>query len=190
MKRRFFSAGLKRNLLAAYRAMKATFPYIFGVKHDYRENTEEYPDRVSARMPEDLPNKVRGLLKNDIERCSGCRYCADFCPVDCIKIETETGPDRNLSWVSVFDIDHSKCIFCGMCVEICPTGSLLHSKDYEASTTELGSLVFSFGRGWVTPAMKDAWAREQRVKDARAEEAAVNEQSPISAELKRRMNES
>src|SRR5690349_21871329 len=41
--------------------------------------------------------RYRGFLHNDIERCSGCRYCADVCPIDCIHIETEPGPERNLS---------------------------------------------------------------------------------------------
>jgi len=179
--------GVRKNLATAYRVLRVTFPYLFGYRSEYRENTEQYPDRVSARMPEDLPAKVRGILKNDIEKCSGCRYCADVCPVNCIEIETEVGPDRSLSWVSVFDIDHSKCIFCGMCVESCPTGSLIHTKEYEASTEKLDSLVMGFGRGWVTQNMKDAWNREQQAKEAKAEEAAVNELSPISAEIKRRL---
>src|SRR5690349_10911975 len=93
-------------------ALKTTFPYMVGASENYREVTEEYPDRVSARMPEDLPPRYRGFLLNDIERCSGCRYCAEVCPIDCIRIETEPGPERNLSWVAVYDVDLSKCMFC------------------------------------------------------------------------------
>lgn len=178
---------LKKGLRTTYQALKATLPYVLGLRSEYRENTEEYPDRVSARMPEDLPNRVRGLLSNDIERCSGCRYCADVCPVDCIRIETESGQDRNLSWVSVFDIDHSRCMFCGICVESCPTGSLTHTKEYEASTDDLVSLVRAFGRGRVTSGMKEMWAQERQAREAKAEEAAMNELSPVSAELRRRL---
>ncbi|MBI2605603.1 MAG: 4Fe-4S dicluster domain-containing protein [Deltaproteobacteria bacterium] len=108
--------GIGNRCLSAATALKTTLPYLIGTGERYRAATEEYPDRVSARMPEDLPPRFRGLLRNDIQACSGCRYCADTCPADCIHIETEPGPERNVSWVSVFDIDHARCMFCGLCV--------------------------------------------------------------------------
>lgn len=167
-------------------SLRATWPYFKGAADRTREATEEYPDRVSARMPEDLPPRWRGLLDNDIDVCSGCRYCADVCPVNCIRIETEPGPERNASWVAVFDIDHSKCMFCGLCSEICPTGSLKHTREYQSSTYERLDLVSAFGRGWATKEMKDRWRRDQVASDARLEELAQYEKSPVGAELRRR----
>ena len=61
-------------------ALRTTLPYLVGASNHYKEVTEEYPDRVSARMPEDLPPRYRGFLHNDIARCSGCRYCSEVCP--------------------------------------------------------------------------------------------------------------
>ena len=91
---------------ALLKMMRTTAPSIFVASTKRKEVTEEYPDPVSSRRAEDLPTRYRGFLKNDISRCSGCLYCTDICPVDCIRIETEPGPDRNQSWVAVFDIDH------------------------------------------------------------------------------------
>jgi formate hydrogenlyase subunit 6/NADH:ubiquinone oxidoreductase subunit I len=167
-------------------ALRTTFPYMVGASDSHKEVTEEYPDRVSARMPEDLPPRYRGLLHNDIGICSGCRYCAEACPVDCIHIETEPGPDRNVSWVAVFDVDHARCMFCGLCVEVCPTKSLGHTREYQNSVFRLTDLVQSFGRGWATREMKSRWSEEQKVKDALAEEQALLEQSPVGGELRRR----
>jgi len=185
--------GLKAYCSAAWKscetlimALKATFPYMVGASNNHKEVTEEYPDRVSARMPEDLPQRYRGFLYNDINRCSGCRYCSEVCPIDCIHIETEPGPERNLSWVAVFDVDHARCMFCGLCVEVCPTKSLGHTKEYQGSVFRLEELVKSYGRGWATKEMKQRWLSEQMTRDAKAEEQAWFEQSPVGAELRRR----
>ncbi len=172
-----------------FSSMKATLPYLIGSSENYREATEEYPDRVSARMPEDLPARFRGLLNNDIKACSGCRYCAEACPVDCIRIETEPGPERNVSWVAVFDIDHSRCMFCGMCVEVCPTSSLKHTHEYQGSVFRSEDMVLGFGKGWATREMKERWLKEQAASDARVEELALYEKSPVGAELKRRQKQ-
>lgn len=170
-------------------SLRTTFPYLVGASENFKEVTEEYPDRVSARMPEDLPPRYRGFLNNDIERCSGCRYCADVCPIDCIRIETEQGSQRNLSWVAVFDIDHARCMFCGLCVDTCPTKSLQHTKEYQGSVFHLDDLVRSYGRGWATKDMKQKWITEQNARDARADEQAWLEQSPVGAELRRRQSQ-
>jgi formate hydrogenlyase subunit 6/NADH:ubiquinone oxidoreductase subunit I len=172
------------------KALRTTLPYMIGASNNYKEVTEEYPDRISARMPEDLPPRYRGFLHNDIEVCSGCRYCSEVCPIDCIHIETEPGPERNVSWVAVFDVDHARCMFCGLCVEVCPTNSLQHTREYQGSVFRLDDMVQSYGRGWATRDMKQRWVSEQRARDAKAEEQARFDQSPVGAELHRRNSES
>lgn len=178
-----------RNCETLFMALRTTLPYMIGAANNYKEVTEEYPDRVSARMPEDLPPRYRGFLRNDIEICSGCRYCSEVCPIDCIHIETEPGPERNVSWVAVFDIDHARCMFCGLCSEVCPTKSLQHTREYQGSVFRLGDLVQSHGRGYATREMKQRWTSDQKLRDARAEEQAWFEQSPVGAELRRRAGE-
>lgn len=165
-------------------SLRSTFPYLFKRGEHYRSATEEYPDRVSARMPEDMYPRFRGFLNNNIDVCSGCRYCADVCPVDCIRIETEPGPQKNVSWVSVFDIDHTRCLFCGLCSEVCPTGSLKHTKEYQASTQDEQTLVFSFGKGFASRETKELWIKQQMANEARTEELTMLEKSPIGAALK------
>jgi len=181
-----FIARVWRGCGTLIMALRTTLPYLVGASNNFKEVTEEYPDRVSARMPEDLPPRYRGFIHNDIEVCSGCRYCSDVCPIDCIYIETEPGPERNSSWVAVFDVDHARCMFCGLCVEVCPTKSLQHTREYQGSVFRLGDLVQSYGRGYATRDMKQRWASEQKTRDARAEEQAWFEHSPVGAELRRR----
>ncbi|MGE4232104.1 MAG: 4Fe-4S binding protein [Bacteriovoracia bacterium] len=181
------SGGLSAALKNLISSAKVTVRYLFGARQSYETITEEYPNRLSARMPEDLPARYRGFLSNDISRCSGCRYCVDVCPVNCIRIETEPGPEKNQSWVSIFDIDHARCMFCGFCVDVCPTKSLVHTKEYEGAVFDLTELVHSYGKGFATPDMKSKWREEQRKKEEMAEELALMQKSPVSAELVRRL---
>jgi formate hydrogenlyase subunit 6/NADH:ubiquinone oxidoreductase subunit I len=156
--------SLHQGALSAWRALSAALPYIkVGSAADLRkEVTEQYPDPVSSRTEGDLPPRSRGLLFNDIERCTGCRDCERVCPVRSISIETVQVPDSSKAWVSVFDIDFSSCIFCGLCVESCMPGSLVHTRAYERATFETSEMAARFGRGRITPEQRARWERVQR----------------------------
>ena len=162
-----------KNLWRGMRSLSGSFftalPYLLNVKSGdlKKEVTEQYPDPVSSRIADELPPRTRGLLVNDIDRCTGCRECEVACPVRCITVEAEPGNIPSKLWVSVFDIDFSRCVFCGLCVEVCQPGSLVHTKNYEKSTLTPGELVASFGRGRVTPEQRLKWAR---MRDAEAKD--------------------
>lgn len=153
--------------ISSFGSMKVTLPYLFGFNDRHKAVTEEYPDKISARMPEDLPQKSRGFLINDVKKCNGCSDCTNICPVNCIRIETEDRPD-NKKHIAVFDIDMSKCMFCGLCVDICQTGSLNHSTEYRGSSVEMDDLLYSYGEGWATPVMKAKWEEEKKKKEAKS----------------------
>ncbi len=142
-------------------------PYIFRWGELKREVTDGYPDPVSSRTADDLPQRSRGFLFNEIDRCTGCRECERVCPTHCISIEEEPGADVSKTWISVFDIDFARCMFCGLCVEICQPASLNHTKQYEGAAFQLPDLVASFGRGVVTEEQRKKWAvmREEQVND-------------------------
>ena len=140
-------------------------PYVFGWGELRKEVTEGYPDPVSSKTADDLPPRSRGLLFNDIDRCIGCKDCEKVCPSQCIKIEEEPGADATKIWVSVFDIDFSQCIFCGLCVEVCQPGSLVHTRQYEGAAYSLTDLVASFGRGQVTAEQRAKWAALRQMSD-------------------------
>ena len=150
-----------RNIVSAVRSLLGSVftavPYFFGSGDLRKEVTEEYPDPVSSRTEDDLPPRTRGLLFNDIDRCTGCGDCERICPVKCISLTVDPGPDVSKKWVSVFDVDFGKCMFCGLCTEICQPESLVHTKQYEGAVYRLDDLVTSFGRGSVTEEQRTKW---------------------------------
>lgn len=158
-----------RRILSAFwtvlEACATTFPYLFRLGERRKEVTEQYPDPISSRTADDLPPRSRGLLFNDIDRCTGCRECEKVCPVQCIHIATEPGADHSKVWVATFDIDFARCLFCGLCTEVCEPSSLTHTRQYEGSAYALPNLVASFGRGQVTAEQRAKWATLRRMSE-------------------------
>ncbi len=46
--------------------------------------------------------------------------------------------------LSQFDIDIAKCMYCGLCSEPCPTGSIHHTTEFEGADYSLESLIRRF----------------------------------------------
>jgi len=157
---RLFGAGL-----SLLNAIRSVFPFILGKGVNSKRVTEKYPDPVSSKTEEDLPPRSRGLLVNDIEKCTGCGDCQSLCPVSCIEIESESGDEIPKTWVSVFKIDFGKCVFCGLCVEACPPSSLFHSKKMEMSSQATPDLVVEFGKGRISDKLREKWKENQKTDD-------------------------
>lgn len=58
--------------------------------------------------------------------------CATVCPAECIYIEGASEPD-NRRYPERYEIDLTRCIFCGYCVEVCPKEAIEMSSAYEIS---------------------------------------------------------
>lgn len=111
--------------------------------------TVQYPDRIPVPLKETMSPRYRGFLESDMKICTGCLLCMQACPIQCIKIEITKGaavaegaPPQRL--ISKFDIDIGKCMFCGLCVEPCPTGAIHFTKDFEKATYNIDDLMFKF----------------------------------------------
>ncbi len=163
---RVYFSSISAGVRSLVQACSSILPYLWSATELRKEVTEQYPDPVSSRTPDELPSRTRGLLENDIQRCTGCKECEEVCPVKCIKVENEPGEDPGKTWVAVFDIDHASCIFCGLCVEVCAPQSLIHTREYEGAALALPQLVTSFGRGRVTDEQREKWDIMRRSQEA------------------------
>ncbi len=70
-------------------------------------------------------------LRCQSEVCVGCTFCARTCPDYAIEVERVDDPGERR--VTHYDLDLSKCCFCGLCAEQCPTDALTHTGQYELS---------------------------------------------------------
>lgn len=89
--------------------------------------TIQYPDVV-----DELPPRSRGIIALKQENCTVCMLCARECPDWCIYIEghkeareTTTGKRaKKFNILDRFAIDYALCMYCGICVEVCPYDAL------------------------------------------------------------------
>ncbi len=90
--------------------------------------------------------RVEGLaeaarcLRCSSDVCVGCTFCARTCPDYAIQVERIDDPGDRC--VTRYDLDLSKCCFCGLCAEQCPTNALRHTGQYELSFYTRDLVVF------------------------------------------------
>lgn len=111
-----------------------------------RPSTVQYPDRTPLRVQDTLPFRYRGILDVDLEICTGCLACERACPIDCIRIDAAKDPNTKQVLITRFDIDIVKCMYCGLCSEPCPTGSIHHTPEFEGADFSLERMVRHFVR--------------------------------------------
>jgi len=107
--------------------------------------TVQYPHEK-----EDLAPCTRGVIALKEENCTVCMLCARECPDWCIYIEghkekrpprREGGKPRTVNALDRFDIDYALCMYCGICVEVCPFDALFWTPEYEYSESSIADLL-------------------------------------------------
>jgi NADH-quinone oxidoreductase subunit I len=106
--------------------------------------TQQYPD-----VQPDLPPRSRGTIALLEENCTVCMLCARECPDWCIYIDSHkeevvvpgAARPRQRNMLDKFDIDFSLCMYCGICIEVCPFDALHWSPEFEYAETDVLSLI-------------------------------------------------
>lgn len=126
--------------------MKITLKYCF-----QKTVTVQYPEQRLSFAP-----RYRGIHEFETDKCIACDQCAKACPVDCIYID-KSGPrriDKATGKVNMddpkngqlirFAIDYSKCLFCALCTEPCPTDCIHMGKLHDLSSYSREDVVVEF----------------------------------------------
>ena len=144
-------------------------------------HTAEYPD-----VAPDLPPRSRGVIALLEENCTSCMLCARECPDWCIYIDshketipatTEGGRERQRNVLDRFAIDFSLCMYCGICIEVCPFDALHWSPQFEYAEVDILDLLHEKGRlsDWMATVPPPPAARREvgrAGRDRRGQQAA------------------
>jgi NADH-quinone oxidoreductase subunit I len=109
------------------------------------------PPTIMYPLEKEIPlPRARGAIALDTEACTVCMLCARDCPDWCIYIEGHKeeqppaqpgGRVRSRSVLDRFDIDFALCMYCGICVDVCPFDALFWSPEYEYSGRSVSDLL-------------------------------------------------
>src|SRR5918994_1961341 len=116
------------------------------LKHLFKRTTTiQYPDEK-----QDLSSRTRGVIALKEENCTVCMLCARECPDWCIYIDShketlppkrEGGRQRKRNVLDRFAIDYALCMYCGICVEVCPYDALFWSREFEYAEYDIRELT-------------------------------------------------
>src|SRR5215203_4931448 len=123
------------------------------LKHLFdRKITRQYPD---YQRP--LPERSRGMLTVDMDRCIACLQCMRICPDHCISIEQEKrdadGSGKAKPYAVGFVIDDSRCMY--------------HTEEFEAQAYNRLELARQFGERPVDPTIDPKPAVKKKKKPTR-----------------------
>jgi formate hydrogenlyase subunit 6/NADH:ubiquinone oxidoreductase subunit I len=132
-------------------------------KYAVAEVDDIEPSRRRAEMPMERPEEraqdfrvvelglthqealaeAQRCLRCQSEVCVGCTFCARTCPDLAIQVERVDEPGARC--LTRYDLDLSKCCYCGLCAEQCPTNALRHTGQYELTFYSRELMVFDKG---------------------------------------------
>ena len=104
--------------------------------------TDFRPVEMGLTRQEALAEATR-CLRCESEVCVGCTFCARTCPDLALQVERVDEPGARC--LTRYDLDLTKCCFCGLCAEQCPTGALTHTGQYEMTFFHRDLMVFDKG---------------------------------------------
>jgi NADH-quinone oxidoreductase subunit I len=154
--------------------------------------TRQYP-----HVKPDLPARSRGVIALIEENCTVCMLCARECPDWCIYIDShkeqvapkEGGRARTRNILDRFAIDFALCMYCGICVEVCPFDALHWSPEFEYATSQVEQLTHEMDtlRTWAytVPApdpLEEGAVEPKEVESARKAREALAAKAAATAE--------
>jgi NADH-quinone oxidoreductase subunit I len=154
--------------------------------------TRQYP-----HVKPDLPARSRGVIALIEENCTVCMLCSRECPDWCIYIDShkeqvapkEGGRARTRNILDRFAIDFALCMYCGICVEVCPFDALHWSPEFEYAEHQIERLTHEMDtlRTWAysVPApdpLEEGAVEPKELESARKAREAIAAKAAAAAE--------
>ena len=145
--------------------------------------TVQYPHEKETPSP-----RARGVIALKEENCTVCMLCARECPAWCIYIDShkevepaasEGGKERSHNMLDRFAIDYSLCMYCGICIEVCPFDALHWSPEFEYAELDIRDLTHERDRLrdwlWTVPPPPAVEPGAEEAKEVTAARKAAQE---------------
>lgn len=92
---------------------------------------------------------IHGSIALVEDKCTSCMICARECPTWCITLTSHTekfvpapgARERTRNVLDTFSIDWALCMYCGICIEQCPTEALVWDGEHVPATARLSDLL-------------------------------------------------
>nr|QLD96890.1 NADH-plastoquinone oxidoreductase subunit I [Brainea insignis] len=78
--------------------------------------------------------RFRGRIHFEFDKCIACEVRVRVCPINLPVVDWILMKDIKKKRLKNYSIDFGVCIFCGNCVEYCPTNCLSMTEEYELSS--------------------------------------------------------
>jgi NADH-quinone oxidoreductase subunit I len=134
----------------------------------------------------DLPARSRGVIALVEENCTSCMLCARECPAWCVHIDSHQevvpppatgGRERTRNVLDRFAIDYSLCMYCSICIEVCPFDALHWSPEYAYAEGDIRELTHEKDRlrewMWTVPPPSTLDEHAEPAKEIAAAEKAA-----------------
>lgn len=140
----------RHDLPTSGRDKSAVLGLVAGLRTTARTMTKKTQTQRYPKVKPELPARSRGVIALLEENCTACMLCARECPDWCLYIDshketvppaTEAGRARQRNVVDRFAIDFSLCMYCGICIEVCPFDALFWSPEFDHATGDIRNLL-------------------------------------------------
>lgn len=92
---------------------------------------------------------AHGVIGLVASKCTSCMICVEECPTWCITLDhhvedvSEPGARRpkKVNVLDAFSIDYGLCMYCGICVDLCPFDALEWRRDTDYAASSRSGLV-------------------------------------------------
>lgn len=140
--KRSYLGSIFHGMATLLTGMKVTFIEFFTKKV-----TEEYPDNRDTLV---MFDRFRGTLympldENGKNKCIACGLCGMSCPNGTLNLDIETVVDdetgKKKKVMRTYQYDLGSCMFCQLCVNVCPTDAIAFDTKFEHAVFNKEKLV-------------------------------------------------